>query len=168
MIEIPKFKKSLPELETDLDFWLYFLKNGEGLDADALPSELNRPEIRQAMEILKMLTQDDLERELYEGRLKVKRDQQTLETLRRMAEQRSESLEAQVSEWQDKYQQLNREREAVLREAKNALAQRIGLCQRLLRQPVSPTDSMLEHSIDALREQAERLERELTEKSGLQ
>ena len=34
------------------------------------------------MGVLKMLAQNELERELYEGRLKAKRDLQTLETLR--------------------------------------------------------------------------------------
>jgi len=49
IIELPKFRKTLAELETDLDFWLYFLKNGEELDADALSAELDRWEIRKAM-----------------------------------------------------------------------------------------------------------------------
>jgi hypothetical protein len=67
-IEIPKFNKNLAELETPLDFWLYFLKNGEQLDADALPAKLDRePGIRKAMGIVKMFTQNDMERELTEG-----------------------------------------------------------------------------------------------------
>jgi predicted transposase/invertase (TIGR01784 family) len=180
VIEIPKFNKTLGELETALDFWLYFLKNGDGLDADNLPAELDRVEIRQAMEILTMLTQNDLERELYEGRLKVKRDQQTQETLLRMATERSALLEVQLGDWQQRYEQAareretanrereaaNREREAARREARRAWAERISLCQRLLRRPVSPPDGLLDCSVEELREQAERLERELTEGSG--
>ncbi|HPM82993.1 MAG TPA: hypothetical protein PLF81_19955 [Candidatus Anammoximicrobium sp.] len=60
IIELPKFRKAL--------------------------AELDRWEIRKAMEVLKMLAQSDMERELYEGRLKAKRDMQTLETERRIAE----------------------------------------------------------------------------------
>ena len=48
---------------------------------------------------------------MYEGRLKAKRDIQTLETLR--------------DQWQQRY-------EAADREVRRQLAERIGLCQRLL------------------------------------
>jgi uncharacterized protein YdiU (UPF0061 family) len=136
VIEIPKFNKTLGELETAPDSWLYFLKNGDGLDANDLPAELDRVEIRQAMEILTMLTQNDLERELYEGRLKAKRDQQTQETLLRMATERSALLEVQLGDWQQRYEQAarereaaNREREAARREAKRAWAEQISLCR---------------------------------------
>jgi hypothetical protein len=48
LIELPKFTKRLEELEKPLDLWLYFLQNGEQLDADALPGSLDIPEIRWA------------------------------------------------------------------------------------------------------------------------
>jgi predicted transposase/invertase (TIGR01784 family) len=181
VIEIPKFNKNLAELETPLDFWLYFLKNGEQLDADALPAEFDRePGVRKAMGILKMFTQNDMERELYEGRLKAKRDMQTLETQRRMLEAERRTLEAerrtmevQRDHWQQQYAVANREREAANREREQAhrevkrqLADRISLCQRVLRRPVSPADELLDRSAEELREQAERLERELTEGFG--
>jgi predicted transposase/invertase (TIGR01784 family) len=174
VIEIPKFNKKLAELETPLDFWLYFLKNGEQLDADALPTELDRePGVRKAMGILKMFTQNDMERELYEGRLKAKRDMQTLETQRR-------TLEVQRDHWQQQYDVANREREAANRredlanrereqahrEVKRQLAERISLCQRVLRRSISPADELQDRSAEELREQAERLERELTEGFG--
>jgi chromosome segregation ATPase len=96
VIEIPKFTKTVGELETALDFWLYFLKNGEALDPDALPAELERQAgVRKAMGVLKMFAQNDLERELYEGWLKAKRDLQTLETERRIAEERRRTAEEQ-------------------------------------------------------------------------
>ena len=174
VIEIPKFNKNLAELETPLDFWLYLLKNGEQLDADALPAELDRePGVRKAMGILKMFTQNDMERELYEGRLKAKRDMQTLETQRRTLEAERRTLEVQRDHWQQQYdvanrerEAANREREAAHREVKRQLADRISLCQRVLRHPVSPADELLDRSAEELREQAERLERELTEGFG--
>jgi predicted transposase/invertase (TIGR01784 family) len=160
VIEIPKFNKNLAELETPLDFWLYFLKNGEQLDADALPAEFDRElGVRKAMGILKTFTQNDMERELYEGRLKAKRDMQTLETQRR-------TMEVQRDHWQQQYEAANREREAAHREVKRQLADRISLGQRVLRRPVSPADELLDRSAEELREQAERLERELTEGFG--
>lgn len=48
---------------------------------------------------------------------------------------------------------------------KRELAERIGLCQRILRRP-SPVDELLGLSVAELREQAERLERDVTEKVG--
>jgi len=99
-----------------------------------------------------MLAQSDLERELYEGRLKAKRDMQTLETMRH-------SVEVQRDQWQQRYEAANRE-------LKRELAERIGLCQRILRRPASQVDELLGLSVEELREQAERLERDVTEKVG--
>jgi hypothetical protein len=149
IIELPKFQKTLAELEPDLDFWLYFLKNGEELDADALPAELDRWEIRKAMGVLKMLAQSDVERELYEGRLKAKRDMQTLETERRVAEE-------QRADWQQRYEAANREREA----AKRMLVRQIQLCERLLGRRGANTEELTACSLDELHDLAERLERE--------
>jgi hypothetical protein len=198
VIEIPKFNRTLAELRTPLDFWLYFLKNGRGLDADALPGELDRrSEVRKAMGVLKMLAQNDMERELYEGRLKAKRDLQTLETQRRTLETERQTLEtqgrtlemqrrameAERDHWQERYEAATREREQATREREQAtrereqatrreeqarrevhreLAERVRLCQRLLRRPVSEADELLGESVEALRELAESLERDLT------
>jgi predicted transposase/invertase (TIGR01784 family) len=183
VIEIPKFTGSLGELEKPLDFWLYFFKNGVELDADGLPEPLNTREIRQAMEVLKMLAQDDLERELYEGRLKAKRDLQTLETQRRTLETQRRTLETQrrtletqrrtletqrmaletaLEEWQKRCAEASRERDEARRDVRNALAERIQLCERLLRRSVSSAEDLAGRDVEQLREMAERLERELT------
>lgn len=170
IIELPKFRKTLAELETDLDFWLYFLKNGEELDADALPAELDRGEIRKAMGVLKMLAQSDMERELYEGRLKAKRDMQTLETERRIAEdqrrtaedqrrtaeERWRTAEEQRADWQQRYEAADREREA----AKRMLVRQIQFCERLLGRRLSNAEELTACRLDELRDLAERLERE--------
>jgi predicted transposase/invertase (TIGR01784 family) len=148
-IELPKFTRTLAELRTPLDFWLYFLKNGGELDADALPDALNRPDQQKAMGVLKMLAQSDVERELYEGRLKAKRDMQTLETLR--------------DQWQQRYEAANRERDEA---RKQGFVRQIQLCHRLLKRPAAPVDDLLGRNVEELREQAERLEREVTEKIG--
>jgi predicted transposase/invertase (TIGR01784 family) len=166
MIELPKFTRTLAELRAPLDFWLYFFKNGAELDADALPEPMDKPDQRKAMGVLKMLAQSDLERELYEGRLRAKRDMQTLETMRH-------TLETERDQWQRRYEAANREREAANREReaanrdlKRELVERIGLCQRLLRRPTPEVDELLGRSLEELREQAERLEREVTEGIG--
>ena len=58
------------------------------------------------MGVLKLLAQNDLERELYEGRLKAKRDLQTLETLR--------------DQWQQRYLEAEHRLDVVSRERDEA------------------------------------------------
>jgi predicted transposase/invertase (TIGR01784 family) len=77
LIELPKFTKTAEQLVDSLDIWLYFLRHAETLDTDALPPTLNIPIIHQAMEELRMLTQNDLERERYEARVKQQRDERS-------------------------------------------------------------------------------------------
>jgi len=166
LIELPKFRRTLAELRTPLDFWLYFFKNGVELDADALPDALNRPDQQKAMGVLKMLAQNDVERELYEGRLKAKRDMQTLETLRDQWQRQAVESEQRYEAANREREAANREREAANRELKRELGERIRLCQRLLRRPAHQVDELLGRSVEELREQAERLEREVTEKIG--
>lgn len=55
---------------------------------------------------------------------------------------------------------------AANRELKRELAERIGLCQRILRRPASRVDELAGLSVEELGEQAERLERDVTEKVG--
>jgi predicted transposase/invertase (TIGR01784 family) len=77
VIELPKFTKSAAEVESGLDVWLYFLRHAETMDLEALPPALDRPLIRRACEELKMLSQTDQERELYEARRKWQLDYNT-------------------------------------------------------------------------------------------
>lgn len=112
LIELPKFRKGLEEPQEPPDEWLFFLQNGEKLDADALPGSLDIPEIRWAVGVPKMVGQNDLERELYEGWLKAKVDLQSLETVR--------------DQWQERYMEaehrldvVSRERDAARRNAEN-------------------------------------------------
>ncbi len=84
---MPKFRRELASLQEPLDFWLYFFQNGKELDADVLPDPLARPEICQAMEVLKVFSQSELERDRYENRLKASRDQQA------MMEERDEAIQ---------------------------------------------------------------------------
>ena len=70
VIELPKFNRAATQLATGCERWSYFLRHGERLDTARLPKRLRTPAIHKAMEVLRMLTQDDLEREKYEARLK--------------------------------------------------------------------------------------------------
>jgi predicted transposase/invertase (TIGR01784 family) len=58
--ELQKFGRPLEQVSGSLDRWLYFLRNAETMDTEALPSELDVPPIRRALEELQMLSQTDL------------------------------------------------------------------------------------------------------------
>ena len=102
------------------------------------------------------MAQSDLERELYEGRLKAKRDMQTLETLR-------DQWQRQAIESQQRLDAVTRERDEA---RKLAFVREIQLRQRLLNRAIPGTDELLGRSVEELQEQAERLEREVTENIG--
>jgi hypothetical protein len=134
--------------------------------------------MRKAMGVLKMLAQNDMERELYEGRLKAKRDQQTLETMRDQwqrqaveAQRQAVESQRQAVESQQQYAEaagqletLTREREEARGEIKRELAERIRLCQRLLKKNVSNTEDLAGRDLGDLRRLADSLEQELNRK----
>lgn len=74
ILELSKFNKAVDELTTALDRWLFFLRHGAELDAQAVPAPLNVPEVCWALGDLFMISRTDPERELYEARLKARRD----------------------------------------------------------------------------------------------
>ena len=77
-IELNKFDASLPKelsefvvkLKTSLDIWSSFLTRNNLLDADTLPPEINKPELKKALGILEQINFTDEERNAYEDRLK--------------------------------------------------------------------------------------------------
>ena len=75
LIELPKFAAKLEMLNTALDRWCYFLRYGEELETTAVPDALRTPSIEKAVEVLKVMTQSEIERERYESRQKAIRDE---------------------------------------------------------------------------------------------
>lgn len=75
VLELPKFRVQVEELHEPLEKWLYFLRHAAKLDLRQLPAQLQANEIQQALEELRMLSQDQLERERYEARLRVQMDE---------------------------------------------------------------------------------------------
>lgn len=107
-----------------------------------MPAALDVPVFHQAMEELKVLTQDDLERERYEARLKLERDalSRERERVRSIAE-----AEAKVAK----------------AEAAGMLIGRIHLGQRLRQQPLTPVEELRALPLAELNRVAEQLENEL-------
>jgi type I site-specific restriction endonuclease len=142
------------------------------------------------MEVLKMFSQDRMERELYEGRLRAKRDALTQEMALRVAleqvaevqqhftaakqcavaaeqrsvaaEQRSVESERQRIEVQQRLDEATMQRDAAVRQAsKSALVGQIQLCERLLGRDGTDSADLQQRDEETLRATADRLEREL-------
>lgn len=134
ILELPKFNKSVDQLVTPLDRWLYFLGHAQELDADALPETLDVEEVRWALGDLIMITQSEPDRERYESRLKMQRDVYTA-----IAEAREGGrAEGQIA--------------------------RIQSFQRLLRQQITPPEDLHALSFADRENLADRLEAELNRK----
>jgi predicted transposase/invertase (TIGR01784 family) len=123
IVELPKFRKPLERLRKPLDFWLYLLKNGETLDADSPPEPLNRPEQRRALEVLKMLSQSELEREQYESRVRAQMDWDTLEELKRIAESERDAALEKLAQSHAETEQVQAESKQIQAESKQIQAE---------------------------------------------
>jgi predicted transposase/invertase (TIGR01784 family) len=77
LFELPKFNKTLTELRTGLDIWLYFFRHAATIDTEAIPDILKQPLVVRAVEELKVLAQTAEERERYEARRKWQLDYNT-------------------------------------------------------------------------------------------
>jgi predicted transposase/invertase (TIGR01784 family) len=140
LLELPKFTKSEAELSSDLDTWLYFLRHMEKIDTDALPAAFQqRPLVLRAMEELKMLAQNDVERERYEARRKAQLDFNTAVKVARL-EGREEGR------------------------AEGELIGRIHLCERLLNRPLTPTEQLASRSLEELIQLADELQAQVLKK----
>jgi predicted transposase/invertase (TIGR01784 family) len=145
IVELPKFTKSLGDLTTDLDRWLYVLRHAASIDTDAVPAPLQRPLILRALGELKMLNQSDLERERYEARRKWQLDYNTGLKAARL-EGREEGRAEGLAEGEQKG------------EAKGEQVGRIQLCERLLQRPVTPREQFAAMSLEDLTRVADDLQ----------
>src|SRR5262249_26716511 len=73
VLELKQFAVAAEAITTPLERWCYFLKHGEELDNERLPVALDTPVIRQALEVLTMLSQNEIERQRYLSRRKAER-----------------------------------------------------------------------------------------------
>jgi len=140
VLELPKFAKTPAELRSGLDFWLYFLRFAEKMDAEALAPVLQQPSILRAVEELKMLTQTDIERERYEARLKAQHDQNTLIGYAREQRERAEKAE------------------------KGEAIGAIHAFERMLQRTQTPKEQLLAISQEDLARLAEDLEKQVTKR----
>jgi len=194
--ELPKFKLTAEEVRTPLEAWLYFLRYAERMDPENLPEEVDAPEIREAVERLMQLAKIDIQKEIYEGRLKAQRDALALtdalaEALARAeesetraaaeaearaasetraaaeaearaaAEAQARAAEAQARAAEAHARAAEAQARAAEALAKGMLVGRIGLLQKLLGQPVTPTADLEAMTLESLQDLAARLEGDL-------
>lgn len=156
VLELPKFVCRVEELQTPLERWLYFLRHGEELDPDHLPATLQDPVIKRAVEELRMMSQSELERERYEARLKWQRDVSTA-----LAEARREGEVKGRAEGEARGRA-----EGEAKGRTEGLVQQAQLCQRLLGQPMTPTEALRQLPLSELEQRVRELEAELTSRRG--
>jgi len=157
--ELPKFHRPLEELTTPLESWLYFLRYAEGLNPESLPESLDTTEIRQAMEVLMMLARVDIQKEIYEGRIKARRD----ERMRLVDAQEEGRAEGHAKGHAKGHAEGRAEglEEGLEKGRAEGLIGRIEFSQKLLRREVTTREALEEMPLEELEELAVQLEREL-------
>jgi predicted transposase/invertase (TIGR01784 family) len=121
VLELPKFQKGPGDLSAPLDAWLYFMIHGVELDTEGLPESMCVPSLQKAMEVLEIMSKNEVEWERYQARLKFQRDQNMY-----VKDAHDEGVE------------------------KGKLIGRIHLCQQLLQLPVTPQSDLLAQTLDDL------------------
>jgi predicted transposase/invertase (TIGR01784 family) len=140
-LELPKFRKTDTELTNGLDIWLYFLRHGEMIDSEALPKTFDRPIILRAVEELKMLTQNEIERERYESRRKAQLDY--------ISGLKAARMEGEVE---------GENKGLVKGRAEGEKIGEIHLCERLLQRSETPSEQLQKLSLEELTRLAEELQ----------
>jgi flagellar biosynthesis/type III secretory pathway protein FliH len=133
---------------------LYFLQHAEELDTEHLPEQLQVTEIRQALEELQMLSKDQLEREEYEARLRVQRDESILARAAEISHETGfkKGLQEGLVEGRN---------EGLVEGRKEVWVEMIQRFQRGLKRAVSAREELLTLSLAQLQALAEHLEREI-------
>jgi cell fate (sporulation/competence/biofilm development) regulator YlbF (YheA/YmcA/DUF963 family) len=77
-LELPKSRAAPHNVDevSPIERWAFLLLNADRIDADELRRLLPEPEFHDALGVLEMITQSPETRELYEARLKIKRDEE--------------------------------------------------------------------------------------------
>ena len=124
LLELNKFHTDA--VHTEQDRWLKFFKDGERLDADALPSWMHTDEMRQAMSTLKAFSDQDRAYHAYQARQNYLREQRSiqrhLEELKTEAEQARVALEQAQAEKEQAQAEKEKEKEQAQAEKEQARA----------------------------------------------
>ena len=132
-LEIPNFNRSLEQLETRLDKWLYFIKNLE--DLQSIPELLKDKVFINAFETAKLANLEPNERANYQQSLKVLRDNYaTMKYALETAVEKATAEAAAIGEARGEAVGEARGREAGIREANLKIAQNLKAASMSLEQ----------------------------------
>ena len=132
-VELNKFLTPVEQVRTPLERWCYFLKHAAGMDPEALPEQMRTPAIMRAMEVLMRIRESEQDRQAYLTRRMNEADIATREYVNKHAR------EIGVAEGEIK---------------------RIHFAQRVLKQPLTPTEELGRLSVADLTILADGLERQ--------
>ncbi len=174
ILELSKFDVPVEEVKTPLERWCYFFKHGASLEPNSLPATLDVPRIRQAVEVLMRISQDEIDRERYRERQRALRDAAAREESAQVAQQEAydrgleqgieKGLEQGIEKGLEQGIEKGLEQGIERGIEKGELVGSIRLLQQILAQAQTPREELLRLSVDELRRMAERLEQQ--RKSG--
>jgi predicted transposase/invertase (TIGR01784 family) len=140
LIELPKFTASAERITDHMDAWCYFFRHAQALDNEHLPVQLqNVPPIQRAMEVLTVISQNDIERAIYEDRLKKLRDDEMI--LHEAQYARTEGREEGRKEGRKEGREEGR---------KEGLIAQIQFCQKLYGEPVASDEELRSQTLEQL------------------
>ena len=169
VFQLPQFTKTADELQSDLDLWLYVLNNGRGLDLANLPGKLRVVEVEEALEALAVLTQDRIQREIYEAREKSRRDAASWRLALERAQEQAERAQEQIERAQEQAEEgfskglaAGRTEGRTEGREEGVWLGRVRVYEELLHRPPRPDAELSTMSADELRQLAEELRGELS------
>ncbi len=115
VLEMLKWNRK--EVETELDRWVRFFKEGKELDDEALPEYMNTPEMRQAMETLRRFSEKERAYHVYRKRLDYLRQQRSMASNLEEERKAKEAAQRRAREQERRAEEERQEKEAALRRA---------------------------------------------------
>jgi hypothetical protein len=113
IIQLP-YRKPLHAEMDDKERWIYFLKEGENMDINNFPEELETPEIRQAMRVLERFSDNKEEYFLYQKRLESIRIEKTWQEAIERKEIELREKDSQLKQKDSQLEQVQEEKERLL------------------------------------------------------
>lgn len=140
LLELSKFNVPVHEVKTPLERWCYFYKHGASLDPGSLPATLDVPVIRQAVEVLMKISQDELEQHRAAERWRAERDAASLAAEAKLGREALENLRLA----QENLRLAQEVRQKAFDEGieKGQLLGRIRLLQQLLQLPETSREEL--------------------------
>ena len=100
VFQLPNFKLAAGDVAEGMERWCYFLKHGADMDRGDLPESLKTDSIDKALEVLEVINFDERERLLYQGRVRVQRDEASRKAEWEQIAREKAQLELEKAIWQ--------------------------------------------------------------------